>query len=227
MSLLLFYLLFFASSDAFNTNSWHKRKQAVLASSLPSIEELENDPFMKQVQHGADLCSALQEDPSNADIHERIKAQLRSSDGIRGFMVSYLTSEDTSPKALVVPDGLAEVLQEITRSNPEDLVPLAFMNVIMPTAMSTMHNEEDLRQSSVQTAKRGLSILATMTGEHQSVKSNAKAILNVALDSKGEDIDSKLIEYWNSFFDKWGYKDEQKKDISESMSLFLTSNYTK
>ena len=83
---------------------------------------------MKQVQHGADLSSALQEDPSNTDIHERIKAQLRSSDGIRGFMVSYLTSEDTTPEALTVPDGLAEVLQELTRSSPEDLVPLACMS---------------------------------------------------------------------------------------------------
>ena len=68
------------------------------------------------------------------------------------------------------------------------------MNVVMPTAMSTMHNEDELRQSSVQTAKRGLSILATMAGEHQSVKSNAEAILKVALDNKGDDIDSTLVE---------------------------------
>mmetsp|Transcript_30683 Transcript_30683/g.73621 ORF Transcript_30683/g.73621 Transcript_30683/m.73621 type:complete len:84 (+) Transcript_30683:104-355(+) len=80
---------------------------------------------MKQVQHGTHLSSALQEDPTNSDIHESIKAQLGSSDGIRGFMVSYLTSEDTSPEALTVPDGLAEVLREKTRSNPKDLVPLA------------------------------------------------------------------------------------------------------
>ncbi|KAL3940917.1 MAG: hypothetical protein SGBAC_004630 [Bacillariaceae sp.] len=183
---------------------------------------------MKQVQHGAHLSSSLQEDPSNTDIHERIKAQLRSSDGIRGFMVSYLTGDDSSPEALAVPDGLAEVLQETARSSPEDLVPLAYMNVIMPTAMSTLHSEEELRQSSAQTAKRGLAVLATMASEHPSVKSNAEAILDVAMGNNGgEDKDASLIEYWTKFFDKWGYKDEQKKDISASMSLFLSSNYDK
>mmetsp|Transcript_30682 Transcript_30682/g.73618 ORF Transcript_30682/g.73618 Transcript_30682/m.73618 type:complete len:152 (+) Transcript_30682:373-828(+) len=101
------------------------------------------------------------------------------------------------------------------------------MNVIMPTAMSTMHNEEELRKSSAKTAKRGLSVLATMAGEHPSVKSNAEAILDVAVGNKREDGDSTPIEYWTSFFDKWGYKDEQKKDISESMSIFLSSNYDK
>lgn len=101
------------------------------------------------------------------------------------------------------------------------------MNVIMPTAMSTMHNEEEMRQSSAQTAKRGISVLETMVGEHPSVKSNAEAILSVATNKDGEDEDedSALIEYWTNFFLKWGYEDTQKRDISKSMSTFLSSNY--
>lgn len=89
------------------------------------VPQVQNDPFIKQVQHGANLSSALQADPTNHDIYERIKAQLGSSDGIRGFMVSYLTNIDSSPECLTIPDGHAEVLRDMTRSNPKELVPLA------------------------------------------------------------------------------------------------------
>ena len=80
---------------------------------------------MKQVQYGSELSNSIKEDPSNADALERIKAQLSHSDGIRGFMVSYLTNDGSSDGELTVPDGLAAVLREMTRSNPEELVPLA------------------------------------------------------------------------------------------------------
>ena len=69
------------------------------------------------------------------------------------------------------------------------------MNVVMPTAMSTIHDEEELRQSSSRTATRGLSVLTAIAGEDPSVKSNAEAILNVAMDRKEENpVDSTLVE---------------------------------
>lgn len=68
------------------------------------------------------------------------------------------------------------------------------MNVVMPTAMSTMHNEEELRESSAQTAKRGLSVLETIAAEHDSVKSNAEAILCVATGKEADGIDYSLLE---------------------------------
>lgn len=54
------------------------------------------------------------------------------------------------------------------------------MNVIMPTAMTTMHQEEELRRSSSRTAHRGLCVLEALVGQHSSVEDNAKAILHVA-----------------------------------------------
>lgn len=93
---------------------------------FPFSQQLKSDPFMKQVQHGTDLSAAMQQDPSNADIYERIKVQLSHSDGIRGFMVPYLTAtEEGNTEPFAVPDGLATVLQQVARSNPADLVPLA------------------------------------------------------------------------------------------------------
>lgn len=69
------------------------------------------------------------------------------------------------------------------------------MNVIMPIAMCSIHDDEELRQSSARTARRGLSVLTTIVGEHPSVKSNAEAILDVAMDNmKGDKKDSTLLE---------------------------------
>jgi hypothetical protein len=61
------------------------------------------------------------------------------------------------------------------------------MNVLMPTAMSTMHEQEELRQSSARTAKRGLCVLKSLTGQNTLVKDNAQAILATATDEKVEE----------------------------------------
>jgi hypothetical protein len=64
------------------------------------------------------------------------------------------------------------------------------MNVIMPTAMSTMHKEKELQESSSRTAKRGLCVLEALVGQHDSVNENAKAIFGVASDQSEEESDS-------------------------------------
>lgn len=92
---------------------------------LPSIEQLSKDPFMKQVEHGFALTSALlwhqrqqnnkqknisddclNESSSSSStqqqqqqqlllLQEAIQAQLSHAEGIRGFMVSYLTADES------------------------------------------------------------------------------------------------------------------------------------
>jgi hypothetical protein len=83
---------------------------------------------MKQVQHGAELTNALRGNPndlSSQDLKELIQAQLSHSDGIRGFMVAYLTFEDENQDTFKVPDILLQALQEQAQSNPDELIPLA------------------------------------------------------------------------------------------------------
>jgi hypothetical protein len=83
---------------------------------------------MKQVQHGAELTNALLGNPndlSSQDLKELIQAQLSHSDGIRGFMVAYLTFEDENQDTFKVPDVLLQALQEQAQSNPDELIPLA------------------------------------------------------------------------------------------------------
>ena len=118
------------------------------SSPLPSMDQLLNDPFMKQVQYGSLLTEELMRLEKNtrfnheevddasrrsaaasaAALCESIQAQLSHAEGIRGFMVSYLTAdddndeeEDTSP----IPDILLDALKRQAEKDPSQLIPLA------------------------------------------------------------------------------------------------------
>lgn len=83
---------------------------------------------MKQVQHGTELSNVLRGnsiDLPPEDLKKMIQAQLSHSDGIRGLMVAYLTFDEDNQDTFKVPDVLVEALQEQTKSNPEELIPLA------------------------------------------------------------------------------------------------------
>jgi hypothetical protein len=85
---------------------------------------------MQQVQYGGELATCLLDKPSDLssdDLKEMLQAQLSHSDGIRGFMVSYLTIENESEESFQVPSILVQALQEQAKSNPENLIPLACM----------------------------------------------------------------------------------------------------
>ena len=101
------------------------------------------------------------------------------------------------------------------------------MNVVMPTGMITMHKEEELAQQSQTTAERGLRVLQTLLS-HGNTRAQCRAILAVArgTSASGEqqvakDVDEKLFAYWTEFFDKWGYKELQKRDIAQAMMSVL------
>jgi hypothetical protein len=189
------------------------------ASSLPTIEQLSTDPFMRQVSHAAEivpLLSAEAEQEGNDDaIAAMLQAQLSHSDGIRGFFVNYLTGEgDTAADALEVPAPLASAIQTV--SDREDLISLASMNVIMPTAMSSMHTDPELQQSSAKTAKRGIIVLkylATLAPEE--VKPTVEAILLAA--TAGAESTDPNVAYWKKFYTNYGYEEQQLKDISSAI----------
>lgn len=113
---------------------------------------------MKQVSYAAELSSQLLSDEFE---EEKLVAQLSHSDGIRGFFVTYLTAEGTTTAAdmEMVPPALLNAMKQ---ANQEELIPLACMNVVMPTAMSTMHTDSQLQASSKQTAERGVRILKAL-----------------------------------------------------------------
>lgn len=205
------------------------------SSSLPDLQALQTAPFMQQVQFGMELTSLLMNDENDVQLKESLKAQLSHSDGIRGFMVAYLSGNegntDENDDDNKIPHVLLEALQEQfqSRESTDDLVSLMCMNVIMPTAVVTMHEDAKNSANSARTARRGLTLLQAVKEESPAFAQNLKAIQTVAQrrNSSGntqqskKDDDDALVKTWNDFFDKWGYQEQQAKDIEEAMNKLL------
>jgi hypothetical protein len=90
--------------------------------------QLSKDPFMKQVQYGSQLTSILltmegERILSKDLLRSSLVAQLSHSDGIRGFMVSFLTRDDNRSEDQEIPALLLDALVNV--NNPKELVPLA------------------------------------------------------------------------------------------------------
>ena len=171
---------------------------------------------MKQVAHASEIVPLISMGKGE-DISELLQAQFSHSDGIRGFFVVYLTGEgsNTAADAPIVPLPLASALETVV--DQKDLVSLACMNVIMPTAMSTMHEEESLRQNSSRTAKRGIIILKYLAKLYpEYVKSNCDAIMAAARD--GGSSHGEQASYWKQFFSNYSYEDQQRKDILSAIA---------
>jgi hypothetical protein len=101
---------------------------------LPTLEQLSKDPFMKQVQYGYELTNELHllmnnnnnDSKKNDDtvLGDSIRAQLSHPEGIRGFMVSYLTADATPADDETIPSVLLDALKSQAAKDPEDLIPL-------------------------------------------------------------------------------------------------------
>lgn len=193
------------------------------------MEQLSKDPFIKQVEHGFTLTSHLwssSEQPntttsSTSSIQDCLQAQLSHSDGIRGFMVSYLTADESPADQPEIPQALWGALQlQMASDTANDLVSLTCMNVIMPTAMVSMHPTPELSAVSARTAERGIRILQVLCHKYPQVHGNVAAILAVAKNSN-EMEDTPLHQFWSQFFEKWRYKERQREDIISAMQKIL------
>ena len=157
------------------------------SSSLPTIEQLSSDPFMKQVNHAFQIVPLLDDNnnhQNDIEIQNLLQAQLSHSDGIRGFFVSYLTGDGkTAADNDDIPLPLMNALEQLTKgkssSDNFDILSLSCMNLIMPTAMVTMHQDEILAKSSEITANRGSKIVEALL-DTPGMKEQCEAIRYVA-----------------------------------------------
>lgn len=215
--------LAFTAPTNVNTVIW-----PLSAQTLPTVEELGTDGFMKQLQHSQRIVPLLSSNSAGAhanidvDIVDRLKAQLKHSDGIRGFFVTYLTLEgdQTTADQDAVPKALLTAMKEC--DNQTEIISLACMNVVMPTGMITMHTDKELSRRSHKTAERGERVLKALSEQNPLVTEECKAILAVASGSAVDDrVDSAKVAFWKEFFIKWGYQDIQKRDIAQAMESIL------
>jgi hypothetical protein len=177
---------------------------------------------MAQVSHSEKLVTLLKEDSqvlAQEEVVARLKAQLSHSDGIRGFFVTYLTGvgDDTPADQSSIPQALVAAMEVADLS---ELIPLACMNVIMPTGMITMHQDPELSAQSKKTADRGIRFLASMKTDAE-VQKTCEAIIAVATNSQGQEVSNESFEFWTKFFKNWGYEDAQKVDIATAIRSVL------
>jgi len=192
---------------------------------LPTLQQVRTDPFMAQVQHAHSIVTAMIEIETSREVANRseeglielISDMLSHSDGIRGFFVTYLTMDLESE--FVVPKIL---LLSMKDSNLDEIIPLACMNVVMPTAMMSIHTDPALSQSSARTASRGMAVLASLR-EHAPVDKNCKAIIQAASTTAEYELtaDQGLVEYWKKFMKNYGYEKKQLQDIVSSISTVV------
>lgn len=211
------------------------------SSLLPTVDDVSADDFMKQLGHASRIIPLLHPHPiteeeegaddddnapSDALLLEVLSSQFGHSDGIRGFFATYLTSPESLTTA--GEDDVPPILAEAVRgADTKVMVPLACMNVVMPTAMSSIHQDAELKECASKTAANGKKILRLLK-DNDDVIGNCRAITSVCRGlssseegggSSGGD-DHYLVEYWEKFFVNYKYKDEQKNDIAVAMSEF-------
>mmetsp|Transcript_57428 Transcript_57428/g.113043 ORF Transcript_57428/g.113043 Transcript_57428/m.113043 type:complete len:91 (-) Transcript_57428:293-565(-) len=87
--------------------------------------------------------------------------------------------------------------------------------------MVSMHQTPDLSAGSARTAERGIRILQALCKNYPSVKTNVASIMAVANNDSNEIQDTQLHQFWSQFFEKWGYKERQREDISNAMEKIL------
>lgn len=74
------------------------------------------------------------------------------------------------------------------------------MNVVMPTATSSMHTDPALSAASSKTAERGLKVLKSLHDDSDTTKNDCKAIYNAAMvelggeESKEDNVDAERIK---------------------------------
>mmetsp|Transcript_41822 Transcript_41822/g.76434 ORF Transcript_41822/g.76434 Transcript_41822/m.76434 type:complete len:260 (+) Transcript_41822:98-877(+) len=194
---------------------------------LPTANDVSTDDFMKQLGHASQIIPLLHPQGDNemtedesASLLEVLSRQLSHSDGIRGFFAVYLTS----PEPLTVEEVPAVLAEAVRGADKKVLVPLACMNVVMPTAMQSVHEDAELKESASKTASNGKKILRLLK-ENDDVISNCKAILRVCRgleEGSEEERTEDLVEFWEKFFVNYKYEQQQKNDIALAVSEFCS-----
>jgi len=175
---------------------------------------------MAQLSHAGEICALLEKSDGKASTlaSDLLAAQLSHKDGIRALFATYLTGEgdDTAADREEIPEPLAGAMH---KADMNLLVPLACMNVVMPTAMSSMHTDPELSANAARTARRGIRVLKYLQDKNESVKTNCDAIRAVAAgdDTENCDRDEERVEYWTKFFENYGYGEKEKEGIAQAM----------
>lgn len=128
-----------------------------------------------------------------------------TSNGARGFFVTYLTADSS------LPDQPSEAVLAALETSPELVSELLVKNVAMSTAMAMTHRRQDnesMAQGSDRVQRRSINLIQKLNTE--SIQEKAQQMRESALTGKGE------AEV--AFFKRWGYDEQQRSAIAQSLA---------
>ncbi len=159
-------------------------------------------------EHAMDLTQDLPvSTPSDALLESAITALLQTQNGARGFFVVFLTGDSR------LADAPTPALLRALRSNPEAIADLMVKNIAMPTAMILTHQrngDDQLAASSSQTQLRSIHLVQQLNLPE--IITRLRSMQSTVQTNKGD---------YQSFFDRWGYDQEQRDAIGQALALTL------
>jgi len=156
-----------------------------------------------------DLMAKMENDAiSPSQVQETITNLVATSNGARGFFVTYLTAE--SPLA----DSPSDAVLTALKTAPELVSELLVKNVAMSTAMAITHRRqenESLAQGSDRVQRRSIHLIQQLN--HDLIQQQAQQMRESALTGKGE------AEV--AFFQRWGYDNQQRNAIAQALTQVI------
>lgn len=143
-------------------------------------------------------------DLEDSQLQAEITNLVKTSNGARGFFVTFLTGE------WELADNPSPAIIQALQAKPDAIAELLVKNLAMSTAMAIAHRRNgrpDQADDSDRVAKRTALLIEKV--DLPEVRTIASQILNSATTNTGE---------YAAFLEKWGYDDEQKQAIFNVLS---------
>lgn len=164
-------------------------------------------------QQAIDLTQLLLSQLSSGQLQESevktvVSELVKSSNGARGFFVTYLTSD--LPEVNHPPNSVVEAL----RSRPEIVAELLVKNVAMSAAQAIYHRRnqaEEMAQGSVRVQQRTEQLIKLVN--LSAVYERAQNLLDTATTGEGN---------YKDFLNRWGYDTEQRQVICYALQQVLS-----
>lgn len=140
---------------------------------------------------------------SPSQVEETVSNLVKTSNGARGFFVTYLASEKT-----LADNPAAEIVQALAK-NPDMVAELLAKNVAMSAAMSLTHRRsgnEEMALSSQRVSDRTSHLIQLI--DLPAVYSACQALLHSTTTGEGN---------YQGFLERWGYDREQKQLMSQAL----------
>ena len=155
------------------------------------------------------LTKLNRNDIPSAEILTFVAELVQTSNGARGFFVTYLTAQEP-----ICDTPHPEIIAAL-QAHPEVVVDLLVKNVAMSTAQQLYHqrrNDSEMMASSATVAARTTTIIRQLNLPQ--IQEMCQELVSTIKTGTGD---------YSEFLTRWGYDDEQKSAIARSITQLLST----